>query len=136
MSDSKKTTTIGLEKTTSEIEADFSSDTAPATTTASQPEVVADAQWPAKPYLIHNSNHQYQYVSQDNTTISNVFREEGKGWKDFAIKLAKEILLSVIEPDRFLKNAKAIVLLVVAYVIYHLSYDQIRGLIELYLKYK
>lgn len=136
MTDSKKPTTTELEKTTTEIEADFSPVDAPVPATVSQPVAVADAQWPPKPYLIHNSNHQYQYVSQDNTTINNIFREESKGWKDFLLKLAKEILLSVIEPDRFLKNAKAIVLLVIAYVISHLTYDQIKELIELYLKHK
>ncbi len=118
-----------------EIEATFSDETVTAISSSAQADPIADAQWPPQktPYLIHNSNHQYQYVSQDNTTINNLFREESKGWKDFFTKLFKEILLSIIEPDRLLKNAKAIVWLTLAYTISQMSYQQIKDLIELYL---
>jgi hypothetical protein len=115
-----------------EVEASFA-ETNPIVSTPTQTDTTAELTWPLKqPILVQNSNHQYQFVSQDNTTINNLFRTESKGWKDFLVKLVTELLLSVIEPDRFLKNAKAILLLVIAYVVSHLSYDEIKKLLELY----
>lgn len=73
-----------------------------------------------------------QVVTQDQTTVNNIFREEIKDTKGFFKKLLTELLLSILEPDRFFKNAKAIAILIVAYVFVHLTFDQIKTLVEIY----
>lgn len=83
------------------------------------------------------SNHQVQIVTQDNTTINNIFRSEFKDTEDFFKKLFKEILLNLIEPDRFLKNAKAAFIIAITYRIFHdLSIQQITDLIVLVIGHK
>ncbi len=127
-----KQTTETKSENSSEIEASFT-EASSTVAVQTQTDSTAEVTWPLKqPILVQNSNHQYQLVSQDNTTINNLFRTESKGWKDFFLKLATELLLSVIEPDRFLKNSKAILFLVVAYAVSHLSYEEIKSLLELY----
>lgn len=132
MSDKKKISTT--EQKMMEVQASFV-DSSPILEPATQAEATTEVTWPQKQLLVQNSNHQYQVVSQDNTTISNLFRSETKGWKDFLFKLATELLLSVIEPDRFLKNAKAIALLTIVYIFLKLDYVQIKELFELYLNF-
>ncbi len=79
---------------------------------------------------------QTQSVTQDMTTVNNLFRGESTEESGFWKKLGIELLLSILEPDRFLKNAKAVLLLAAAYMLLQLSFEQIRELLTLYLLYE
>lgn len=129
-----KVITPKTDKDADQIEASFE-DTGSGLDQPIPGEVTAEATWPHKQILVQNSNHQYQHVSQDNTTINNLFRSETKGPKDFLFKIFIELVLSLIEPDRFLKNAKAILFLVIAYIFLKMDFTQIKELFELYLSH-
>jgi hypothetical protein len=112
------------------VEAEFTDDSQASTISAQEPVVEAQQ---LKPMLIQNMNNQYQIVTQDQTTINNIFRSESKGAEDFFKKILIELLLSIVEPDRFLKNAKAIAFLTIAYAVLQIPIPQLVNLIELYL---
>lgn len=115
------------------IEAEFSNVSSPSDDGAevkrTRPERIPNSN------VLYNTVTQIQTVSQDTTTISNIFRGDREEAVGFWRKLGIEILLSILEPERFLKNAKAIFILTAAYIVGQLSFEQISQLLNIYLSH-
>ncbi len=84
---------------------------------------------------VQANQSQHQTVIQDNTTVNNIFRGELKEDASIWKKITIELLLNVIEPDRLLKNAKAVFIILAGIAIFRflpsLSFTELKELLQL-----